>query len=543
MMLVVSLFSVLLTVAQAQIYYSEDQISIPRFRFQEWSDATSTLRNLASTVGYDERSWELMGTNSIEEYSYYTFQDVDSLDDRDLENAVRNINVNNLSAVYAAMGFDEDTWDCWINHYSWYEWAELSEFQLNVYVEALGWNANKWETGNNPPASEDKYWRELSASEKQAAAGLCYLPETWDQESSFPQWLSDSLYLNFIEPWLITSPPTNPPTNPPTIPFECPERDPGMESDCPPELQGLVCNEGLWPGGDQFCDRECLDGVWMTRCEDVTVVPATEAPAGVGGFVACFSIETTVEREDGSMVAMKELQIGDRVRVANGKYEPIYSFGHFDTSVVKTEFVQIQTSLSEGKLEMTPNHLLFQKGNEAVMASTLKIGDKVVMSSGKEDAITALKTIQRTGIIAPFTASGTIVTNGILSSSFATIQKSQYVSLGDKLVLPLTYHESGLVFESPHRLWCNWRGLEACARSERYNEEGMSQWVETPMHLWNWLLQQHILVVGTGFSVAFGFLCMFHVLEMMLLNPSYVILSFLVVFLVVRRRCRINKLN
>jgi len=338
-----------------------------------------------------------------------------------------------------------------------------------------------------------------------------------------------------------------------------------MQSYCPPELQGLLCNEGLWPGGDIFCARECVSEVWETRCEDVpvlrpptsvapnvapvtaapfTAAPFTAAPTTGGGSGLCFSTETTVERDDGSMVAMKELHIGDRVRVANGKYEPIYSFGHFDTSVVKTEFVQIQTTSSEGKLEMTPNHLLFQEGNQVVMASSLKIGDKVVLASGEEDTITGLKTIQRTGIIAPFTASGTIATNGILSSSFATIQKSQYVSLSDKWVLPLTYHQLGLVFESPHRLWCHhWRGLDECARSERYNEEGMSQWVETPMHLWNWLLQQHVLVVGTLFSMAFSFLCLVHVLEIILLNPGYAVLSLLLVSLVAARRRRINKLT
>mmetsp|Transcript_15093 Transcript_15093/g.22232 ORF Transcript_15093/g.22232 Transcript_15093/m.22232 type:complete len:662 (-) Transcript_15093:108-2093(-) len=257
-----------------------------------------------------------------------------------------------------------------------------------------------------------------------------------------------------------------------------------------------------------------------------------------GGF--CFSGESTVDVLNKGTVKMEDLKIGDKVLVGvDGKYEPIYSFGHFDTSVVKTEFLQIRTSTSSG-LEMTPNHLIFMQGNEAVPASSIKVGDKVMMASGKTDTVVSIQEVKRTGIFAPFTSSGTIVTNGILSSSFATIQKSHYVSLGG-FEVPLTYHQLGVVFESPHRLLCHLWGLDECARYERYDEGGTSQWVEKPMVAFQWLLEQNIVVSGILFFISFAFLCMINLIEMLVVSPVYA-MCLMAAFVADRRRRRVNKM-
>lgn len=449
----------LLWVAYSQVYYNIDEISLPRFRFELWNELSPALTSNAESIGYDLANWELMGTNAIEEYSYFTFQDTNDLD-RDLRGVVRNFNIdnNNITSVFAAIGFYEDQYDCWVNHYGWYDWDELTAYELDVVLAVLGWNRTSWESENENdyPASELLGWEELSSIEKQAAADLCYLPETWDAEESFSMFLNTSGYLASTEPWLEEEPPA-----------------------------------------------------------------------------FCFSSHTLVEREDGTTVQMKDLVLGDRVLVSNGHYEPIYSFGHFDTSSVKTEFIQIQTSVSSG-LELTPNHLIFTQGKQAVPASSIKIGDKLMMASGETDTVISIKEVTRTGIFAPFTPSGTIVTNGILSSSFATIQESRYVSLGG-FEVPLTYHQLGVVFESPHRLLCHLLGSDKCGNYERYNDEGMSRWVEKPMALSQWLFDQNALVGGILFFIAFALLCMVNLMEMLAMNPGCTI-SLVAAFVAHRRR-------
>jgi hypothetical protein len=44
----------------------------------------------------------------------------------------------------------------------------------------------------------------------------------------------------------------------------------------------------------------------------------------------CFSGSSTVQVHKKGQVALSPVQIGDLVHVGNGKYEPVYSFGHYD---------------------------------------------------------------------------------------------------------------------------------------------------------------------------------------------------------------------
>jgi len=237
----------------------------------------------------------------------------------------------------------------------------------------------------------------------------------------------------------------------------------------------------------------------------------------------CFSATTTVELENGNIASMKNLSIGDRILAKNGIYEPIYSFGHFDTSANKADFLQIRTAstLLAGALEITPNHLIFKEGNEVIAASSLKVGDKVMMGSGVTEDIVSIQKTTRTGIFAPFTPSGTIVTNGIQSSCFATIQERRskiFLSAGG-MDLPLTYHQLGLVFEAPHRLYCK---FAKC--SDTYNAKGMSQWVEMPLQGLEWILEQNIFASGLVFFLAFMLLIIVNFLEFIVIKINLVAL-------------------
>mmetsp|Transcript_24330 Transcript_24330/g.37003 ORF Transcript_24330/g.37003 Transcript_24330/m.37003 type:complete len:573 (+) Transcript_24330:374-2092(+) len=267
--------------------------------------------------------------------------------------------------------------------------------------------------------------------------------------------------------------------------------------------------------------------------------PPTPAPAPVGGGGGlCFSGATLVETKDRGLLRMDQLQLGDLVLTDAETYEPIYSFGHYDINAVnKAEFLQISTEQSLGSLELTPNHFVFKEGNQAVPASSLSVGDKVVMASGDSDAIVSIRTVTRKGVFAPYTYSGTIITNGIKSSSFATVQdNARYVTLGTNgIQVPITYHQLGLIFESPHRLYCRllWlvvgRTTTTTTTTESYNNEGMSVWVEQPLQLYEWLLQQSPIVSGSLFVGTAGVLGVVNVVEWMLLYPGLVLAVVVVV--------------
>lgn len=263
-----------------------------------------------------------------------------------------------------------------------------------------------------------------------------------------------------------------------------------------------------------------------------TTPEPTAAPTNPKPF--CFSVDTLVELSNGTSAPMKDLRLGDSVLVSENHYETIYAFGHFDPSVAKVGFLRIHTNATSKKremLELTPNHLVFIKGGRhPIPASSLEVGDELVAISSEFDrpiqeeaelVVVSIKPVWRRGAIAPFTASGRIVTNGIQSSCFATVQNgsSNNVSLGGTFAIPfLNYHQLGLVFESPHRLLCHiW--FDACIRYDTYNEDGLSHWVETPMKFYMWLLDQQIVYVSAPILLlVVGSWCIMNVLELVIIN-------------------------
>lgn len=85
-----------------------------------------------------------------------------------------------------ALGFTENQWDCYINHYLTYTWDELSAAGLTTYLETLGWSQESWEGSGESPVSESKWWGQLTAAEKDAARQLCYFQDNWNQVDMTP---------------------------------------------------------------------------------------------------------------------------------------------------------------------------------------------------------------------------------------------------------------------------------------------------------------------------------------------------------------------
>lgn len=149
-----------------------EEIPFPGFRYVPWSDLSTDRQVLATSAGWNETTWNLPGfggggingtTPTLEDLSF------DSL--------------GTQKVALIALGFTEDQYDCYINHYAYYDWSELQEFDIAPYFETLGWTSESWEGSVPPPASEDTFWNALTSAEQEAAYGICYFEGTWNEET------------------------------------------------------------------------------------------------------------------------------------------------------------------------------------------------------------------------------------------------------------------------------------------------------------------------------------------------------------------------
>lgn len=62
--------------------------------------------------------------------------------------------------ILVKWGVTEEQWDCYINHYSDYDWDELINATVVEYFITLGWNQESWET-KDPDLAPKSEFREV----------------------------------------------------------------------------------------------------------------------------------------------------------------------------------------------------------------------------------------------------------------------------------------------------------------------------------------------------------------------------------------------
>jgi hypothetical protein len=192
----------------------------------------------------------------------------------------------------------------------------------------------------------------------------------------------------------------------------------------------------------------------------------------------CFSSASTVELEGGkTLVSMRDLSIGDKILVSEGKYQAIYSFGHKHHNLEAT-YLQMFTSASALPLEITSDHLVFLYGEDIpVPASLIKAGDLLAGSkSSKPERVINIASITREGLYAPFTADGTIVVNGIQASTYVSFQPNKsHVEIGGIKII--SWHAIEHAWMAPYRLFCtSIISPGMCKKNESYDEFGLVEW-------------------------------------------------------------------
>lgn len=132
----------------------------------------------------------------------------------------------------------------------------------------------------------------------------------------------------------------------------------------------------------------------------------------------CFPADAEVEMEDGSVKMMSAVEIGDRVKVAEGVFSDVYMFTHKLANVVN-DFVKLDTS-SGASIEATAGHYLYINGRFAA-AVTAKTGDMLELANGARTVINKVSTVSKTGLYNPQTVHGDIVVNSIRASTFTRV--------------------------------------------------------------------------------------------------------------------------
>ena len=225
------------------------------------------------------------------------------------------------------------------------------------------------------------------------------------------------------------------------------------------------------------------------RC---TCYEDSSPPPSGGG---CFSADATVQVKQKGLTAMKDLQMGGSVLTdaASQKYEPVYSFGHYDKNW-DADFVQLKTA--QASLELTANHLVYLNGqSNPVRADMVQIGDVVQTgTTGSNHAVTNISMVQKRGVYLPLTPSGNIVVNGILSSSYVSIQDDAPAIVQHPLLqFWLSEHMLSHLWMAPFRMLCMGVSSKFCVEHP-HSEEGILEWLLTGQSLAKWANSQHMIL-------------------------------------------------
>ena len=246
-------------------------------------------------------------------------------------------------------------------------------------------------------------------------------------------------------------------------------------------------------------------------------------------FTPCFSGDSTVEVLNRGIVAMKDLAIGDVVKVAGGKFSQLYSFGHYDQDV-EASFISIHAGL-EKPLVVSGDHMVFVEGR-AVAASAVRPGDKLSLVDGFA-TVKAIKNVNAVGVFAPFTKSGTIVVDGVVASNYVNLKGDTSLVVGGVFAFDL--HFLAHMSQAPHRLVCEFSN--AFCATETYND-GISVWVEKPLAFSLWLVKQNAVVMTAAFVPGFAFIFLAAAVETVISGP---VLLLILVATALFMTCKIKK--
>ena len=144
----------------------DDSEYCPEVRYYPFEYLHPSVSHVATnetfTLGYNETTWNNLFTNPVEMLDYSSTTEMQQF-------------------AAAMLGYNASTWDCCQNHYYWYGWEDLEDWDLEADWEALGWDEDSWNGEAPYPESEGMDWADLTEAQREAAWNLCYFEESWDE--------------------------------------------------------------------------------------------------------------------------------------------------------------------------------------------------------------------------------------------------------------------------------------------------------------------------------------------------------------------------
>mmetsp|Transcript_30262 Transcript_30262/g.34494 ORF Transcript_30262/g.34494 Transcript_30262/m.34494 type:complete len:957 (-) Transcript_30262:37-2907(-) len=263
-------------------------------------------------------------------------------------------------------------------------------------------------------------------------------------------------------------------------------------------------------GVDSFYDN----GPFKLEFNGETPTPAP-APSGF-----CFPMKATVEVLGKGVTLMKNLEIGDKVKVSDENFETIYSFGHKEENII-AEYIVLTTQSTQ--LEISMNHMVFLADGRAIPSSLVKIGNEIVLSSNKSEVVTTIGKTHLPGAFAPFTPSGIIIVNGVKVSTYVAFQESSNINIG-VISTGVSFQWVANTFEYPHRVWCAWQ-FSTCQREKYVN--GISTWVYYSNQFAAWLFSQHWTITFVIWSILMVYFLLISALQVSLTVQGLITIAFM----------------
>merc|ERR1712232_1056178 len=132
---------------------------------------------------------------------------------------------------------------------------------------------------------------------------------------------------------------------------------------------------------------------------------------------------------DASQALISDLRAGDLVQTGGLTYEPVLGWLH---QLRASNNVFLTVLHSAGEFRATANHLVFvADGNDRVSKALgdLRVGDQIFInpSAAPSMILSVCESKSSIGMFAPFTASGTVVVDGVVASIYG--QPSMYGKL------------------------------------------------------------------------------------------------------------------
>ncbi|KNE68640.1 hypothetical protein AMAG_12804 [Allomyces macrogynus ATCC 38327] len=149
----------------------------------------------------------------------------------------------------------------------------------------------------------------------------------------------------------------------------------------------------------------------------------------------CFAGSVLVQLSCGRLVPVSSVRIGDLVAVApnlhdepSGKqlFEPVLEFFNYDP-LTKAALVSLDVGVDQaGPLVLTGNHFVWAAVSDSpaiapqfTRARHVSVGMYLVLGDGGRRRVNSIGQVVECGVFSPVTASGTIVANGVVASTYA----------------------------------------------------------------------------------------------------------------------------